>query len=79
MCGEWGWGGGWVLGGLAMFLFWGLIVLVIVLAVRAAARSSSNAEVRGGVGEKPLDILRRRYAAGEISREQFEQMRRDLE
>ena len=28
--------------------------------------------------ETPLDIVRRRYAAGEITREQFEQLRRDL-
>ena len=27
----------------------------------------------------PLDILKRRYASGEITREQYEQMRRDLE
>jgi len=65
-------------GGLAVFLFWGLLILVVVLAVRAAARSSADAGARTGA-EAPLDILRRRYAAGEISREQFDQMRRDLQ
>jgi uncharacterized membrane protein len=29
--------------------------------------------------ESALDIVRRRYAAGELTREQYEQMRRDLE
>lgn len=33
----------------------------------------------GGSGRAPLDILKGRYARGEISREQDEQMRRDLE
>ncbi len=32
----------------------------------------------GGGTERPLDILQRRYAAGEITREQYEEMRRDL-
>jgi putative membrane protein len=29
-------------------------------------------------GESPLEILRRRYAAGEISKEEFESARRTL-
>jgi putative membrane protein len=33
----------------------------------------------GPPGERPLEILKRRYARGEITREQFEQMRRDIE
>ena len=32
-----------------------------------------------GPTESALDIAKRRYAAGEISREQFEQLRRDLQ
>jgi len=27
----------------------------------------------------PIEILKRRYAAGEITREQYEQMRKDLD
>lgn len=34
---------------------------------------------RGSSGESALDILKRRYASGELTREQFEQMRRDIE
>ena len=30
-------------------------------------------------GRRPLDILKERYARGEITRDQYEQMRRDLE
>lgn len=33
---------------------------------------------QAGVTERPLDILNRRYAAGEITREEFDQMKQDL-
>ena len=55
-------------GGLFMLL---LVVLVFVLAGRVYRRSSS-------ASESPLDILKRRYAQGEITREDFERMKQDL-
>lgn len=35
--------------------------------------------LEGRSGERPLDTLKRRYARGQITREQFEQMRHDIE
>lgn len=55
-------------GGLFMLL---LVVLVFVLAGRVYRRSSC-------ASESPLDILKRRYAQGEITREDFERMKQDL-
>jgi putative membrane protein len=53
-----------------------LIALLIHWAVdKARSRSGSSASPRGG---SDLDIAKRRYAAGEISRDQFDQIRRDL-
>jgi putative membrane protein len=63
-------GFGWVF----MALFW---VLVILAIVALAKWLSSNRN--GGSTRRPLDILQERYARGEITREQYEQMRRDLE
>ena len=65
--------GWWMLfGSLWFVIFWGLIIW--------AAGTISNRERRSGSGgsESPLEIAKRRYAQGEISREQFEQIRRDL-
>jgi putative membrane protein len=59
----------------------GLVVMVVVLALMFGPRGPfAHFGPRWGMGnESPLDILKRRYASGEITREQFEQMRRDIE
>lgn len=70
----WMWGLGMGFGGLVMLTFWGALIVGIVLLIRSMG-------VGGGplAHSTPLDTLKRRYAAGEITREQYEQMRRDLE
>jgi putative membrane protein len=80
--GMMGWGGygGFgmgVFGWLFMLLFWGLIIVGLVLVVRRLwdqGRSGTGA----GTGDAPLDILRRRYARGEISKEEYDRMKQDL-
>ena len=64
----WGWIG---LGMLHVALFWVLVVLGIVVLVRWLA---------GGSPREPsaTNILKARYAKGELTREQFEQMKREL-
>ncbi len=75
MWGYWGGGpGGWF-GPLLMLVFWVLVIGGIVLALRSWWHQPSH---RGQYGDNALDILRERYARGELSREQFEEMRRDL-
>jgi putative membrane protein len=59
-------------GGILMFLFWGVIIGGIALLVFGVARRSPQRDNRG---ESPLDILKRRYASGEIDREEFERMK----
>ncbi|MBI4264713.1 MAG: SHOCT domain-containing protein [Acidobacteria bacterium] len=68
------WGLGMGLGGLVMLLFWGALIVGLVLLIR-----SLDGRERGPRGETALDVLKRRYAAGEITREQFEQTRRDID
>ena len=70
--GGWGWGGGiW----LRMVLFWVVIIAVIVLIVR-----SLGSDAAAGKDEKtPLQILKERYARGDIGKDEFEQKKRDLE
>ena len=73
--GPWGWGPGWwLLGPLLMLVFWGAVIVLAVGFLRA--RCSRRAHGPGP--DAALEILRARYAKGEITREEFEAMRRDL-
>jgi putative membrane protein len=75
--GGWVWGLGMALGMLAMLAFWGALIVGVVLLVRWLA--GTTAGPAGRAGDSALDVLRRRYAAGEITREEYEQMRQVLE
>lgn len=69
----WGWGGM----GLGMLLFWGVLIVAVVLLVKYTLDSGACA---GRDREKSaLDLLKERYVRGEIGREEFEQKKRDLE
>jgi putative membrane protein len=72
--GPWGWG--WMVGGwIMMLVFSGLLIAGIVVLVRAL----TNGNVFGPPShDSALEILRRRYAAGEITKDQFEEMKRTL-
>jgi len=77
--GDWGHGGPlWVLPLLlvlaAIFVF--LFVLVVFLLVRSFYRS--EIAPRKSITGTPLEIVQRRYAAGEISSEEFEKIKQDL-
>jgi len=76
----WGYGGygmGGIGMGIGMLLFWGLIIVAIVALVRGFGGSSKSDAPR--LPEKTaMDILRERYARGEIDKAEFEEKRRDL-
>ena len=64
--------------GSMMFLgviVWGGIIALIVWAVTRLTKQGSSG---GGGGKTALDLARERYARGEITREQFEQLKKDL-
>ena len=64
-----------------MLLFWGSVIALIVWAIEAATRRESGQTQppqSGGPRPTPLDIAKERYARGDISREEFEQIKKDL-
>jgi putative membrane protein len=84
---PWEWGGGmmhpmgWMWGAwgivmmVMMFAFWGLVIAAVVIGVRWLLHQTADA--RGG-GDRAIQILRERYARGEIDRQEFDARRRDL-
>lgn len=75
--GDYNCGWGWMsLGMIGMALFWVLIVLATVALVKGIRASRSSAG--HGQEETALDALKKRYARGEVDKEEFEQKKRDL-
>jgi putative membrane protein len=56
-------------------LFWILVIIGIVVLVKWLMEKDKKAS---DSGENPLEIIKRRYARGEIDREEFEQKKKDL-
>ena len=61
-----------------MFMGMLLIVILIVAAIYWLAREAKS-KTKSLSGETPLDILKKRYAGGEITKDDFERMKKDLE
>ena len=79
---EWGWGmhpmwGVWGAWGIAMMamilLFWGVVIVGIVLGIRWLM-----GQAREPQRDTAMDILRQRYARGDVTKEEFEARKRDL-
>lgn len=84
MCGWFGgpWSGGWYGGGifmmLPMLLFWGMIIWGGFVLVRKLSQSSNCNRLVTASGSAN-EILKERYAKGEISRDEFEQMKKNIQ
>lgn len=68
------WGNHWMFGGF-MWLFWiGLLVALFFLIKSLVQQRPAEHKT----GEDALEILKKRYAKGEIGKEEFEQKKKDL-
>jgi len=61
-----------------MFMGMLLIVILVVAAIYWFAKEAKS-KTKSLSGETPFDILKKRYAAGEITKDDFERMKKDLE
>lgn len=69
----WGYADGWSWLWMTamMVLFWGGIIALAVFALRSLGGSRSN--------DQAIDVLRRRFAGGEITQDEFEKTRKALQ
>lgn len=62
--------------GIGMWVFWIVIILIVVVVIKLLVNTGSM-NTRSS-NETPMDILRKRYAKGEIDAEEFEKMKKEL-
>ena len=79
-------GGGFGFGWIFFLLFWGLIAWVVFALIRSLSGAGHGTggccgghhTTHGGSDDKPLEILKERYAKGELKKEEFDRMKNDL-
>ena len=73
-----GWGMGWF-GTIFMIVFWVLVIVGLVFLIKWLIQSTKSDKDIARVGSRALDILKERYARGEIGKEEFQRMKADLQ
>jgi len=71
-----GWGTGWM-HMIFMIAFWGLVIVALIFLVKWLA-GSARGDTQRSSKPNALDILKERYARGEIDKAEFEEKKRDL-
>lgn len=69
---DYGWGAGSV---LLSFVFFVVIIMAVIYIVRGHGYSHHHQE---SPAQTPLDIAKKRYAGGEITKAEFEQIKKDI-
>ena len=73
----WGYGMGWI-GMIIMAVFWIAVIVGIVFLIRWLVLSTRAEGHKAPSENSALEILRKRYARGEINKEEFEEKKKDL-
>ncbi len=72
-----GYGIGWF-GGIIMIAFWVAVIVGIILLIRWLIIATRNTSNGTSSSDSSLEILKKRYARGEINKAEFEEKKRDL-
>jgi len=72
-----GWGMGWF-GMIFMLLFWVLVIIGLIFLIKWLIQNTRKGTGTSNGGSRALEILKERYARGEINKQEFEEKKRDL-
>ena len=72
-----GWGMGWF-GGIFMMVFWILVLVGLVFLIKWLVQTTNRVKTDAGNSNRALEILKERYARGEIDTAEFETMKLEL-
>ena len=75
------WFGHTLFGGFFMIIVWVAVILFVLWAVRELSGGNRDGRKSGGGtenGKAALDILKERYAKNELTKEQFEAMKKEI-
>lgn len=68
-----------MMGGFGMGFMWIILIIVIIAVIVFAKGYFSPAKKQSGpMGESALEVLKKRYASGEIGKEEFGEKKSDL-
>ena len=71
------WGMGWF-GMIFMLAFWGLVIIALIFLVKWLIQATSGKKATPTSSNRGLEILKERYARGEIDKLEFDSKKRDL-
>lgn len=71
------WGMGWF-GMIFMLIFWVLVIVGLVFLIKWLIQTTSSEKAAPSTGSRALEILKERYARGEIDKAEFESKKKDI-
>jgi putative membrane protein len=70
--------GGWYLYSVAGWFLWLIIIVIVGLIIYLFIKTTKFARSSDEYVETPLDLLKKRYVRGEITKEQYDEMKKDI-
>ncbi|MBA7531013.1 hypothetical protein ES705_23224 [subsurface metagenome] len=77
--GHMGYGGHMMNYGFGGIFMWIIFLIVIGVAIYLVVQATKSKGPESPYRETPMEILKKRYAKGEITKEEFDKMKKDLE
>ncbi len=71
------WGMGWF-GMIFMMVFWVLVIVGLIFLIKWLIQTTSRGKAAEQTGSRAVEVLKERYARGEIDKAEFEAKKKDL-